>query len=89
MADWRVITGIQLGTKSFEKSKKKFRDILELVKKAGFSECLEASTRVYVDLVKEFYSNASINSGTLSTKVKGQSLKLKSSDLNQCLGFPK
>lgn len=50
MADWRVIFGIQLGTKTFEKSEKKLRNILELVKKVGFSECLEVNTRIYVDL---------------------------------------
>lgn len=88
MEEWQVITGIQLGFKKFERSEKKFKDILELVRKDGFSECLEDNTLVYTELVKQFYSNSSIDSGLLSTKVKGASLKIKASDINQCLGFP-
>lgn len=63
MEDVQVITGIQLGFVKFDSSEKKFKDILKVIKEAWFFECLESNTKVYSELVKEFYLNVVVNDG--------------------------
>lgn len=74
MASYQVITGYQVCFSKFDDAEKKFKDILKLVQNVGFTECLEADTRVYSDLVKEFYLNTVYRGGVMVTKIKGITL---------------
>lgn len=85
MEDSQVITGIQLGFDKFKASEKKFKDILDIVKKAGFYECLNTSTKVYLDLVKEFYLYAVVRNEVITTKVNGINLKIGKIEINKFL----
>lgn len=79
MASYHVIPGNQVCFDKFDGAEKKFRDILKMVQDADFTKCLEASTRIYSELVKEFYLNVVYRGGVLVTKIKGTTLQIGAS----------
>lgn len=70
MSSNQVVFGNQLCFDQFEGVESHFRTILNLVKKAGLYEVLNADTRVYSNKLKEFYINGSCDDGEIKTRVR-------------------
>lgn len=88
MSSAQIISRNQLYIDQFYDVAKHFKDILELVKKTELTGVLNANTRVYFDLVKEFYLNGEFKDGYIVTKVKGEAMTLGSVDFSADLGLP-
>lgn len=87
MVESHIVTGIQLCSEKFVDQDEKFKNILSLVWDAGFSECLEVSTRIYTELIKEFYLNVVCRDGLLVTKMKEVVLQMGAEEINHNMGF--
>ena len=59
-----------------------------MVQKSGLYEALNLNTRIYTDLVREFYANGVFDGDTLITTVKGTPIRLRAKEINRTLGFP-
>ena len=58
-----------------------------MVQKSGLYEALNSNTRIYTDLVREFYANGVYDEETFTTSMKGTSLHLRAKEVNRALGF--
>lgn len=87
MAVAQIISGNQLCFDKFEDAQEQYKHILRLLTKAGLQEALDTNTRVYSDLVRDFYNNGVFENGVLTSSVRGFSLRLKAKDFNRALGF--
>lgn len=87
MSTVQIVTGNQLRFNKFEDVEKHVTDVLNLVKIVGLQYALSAETRIYSNLVKEFYFNGKIKDGSIVKKVKDTELTISSVDFTTALGF--
>ena len=87
MSSVQVIPGNQLCFDKFEDAEPQYKHVLQMVQKLGLYEALNSNTRVYTDLVREFYANGAFDSDTLITTVKGNPIRIRAKEINRALGF--
>ena len=83
----QVIPGNQLCFDKFEDVEPQYKHVLQMVQKSGLYEALNSNTRVYTDLVREFYVNEAFDGDTLITTVKGNPIRIRAKEINRALGF--
>lgn len=83
----QVVPENQLCFNQFDGVESHFFTILNLISKAGFEEVLNVNTRVYSNLVEEFYLNSSSMDGEINTKVKYVTISFTPREVGLRLGF--